>query len=171
MIHYTYGDGKGKTTAAMGLALRAAGRGRRVFIVQFLKDTPSGEVMFFENVPNVTLCRGRVGHRFASSLSAPEREETAGIHNRNLRRGMSAVQNGECDLLVLDEVGDAYGHDLLDRQALLAFLGGYGQRVEVMMTGHKPVAELIALADYVTLVQKEKHPVDKGVTGREGVEF
>lgn len=171
MIHYYHGDGKGKTTAAMGLALRAVGRGKRVFIVQFLKDMPSGEVMFFENVPGVTLCRGRAGHRFASSLSAPEREQTANIHNGNLRRGMTAVQRGECDLLVLDEVGDAYGHSLLDGPALLAFLGGYGQQVEVVMTGHKPVAELIALADYVTLVRKEKHPFDKGVTARVGVEF
>lgn len=171
MIHFYCGDGKGKTTAAMGLAVRAAGRGKRVFIVQFLKSTPSGEVMFFENTPAITLCRGKAGPGFTFNMSDEDMRETRRIHDENMQRGMQAVRDGECDLLVLDEVGDAYSLDLLDKDALLTFLAEYGARAEIVMTGHKPIDALVDAADYVTVMQKQKHPYDKGVNARVGVEF
>lgn len=170
MIHYYYGGGKGKTTAAMGLAVRALGRGKRVFIVQFLKNAPSGEAMFLEQAPGATLRRGKAGGRFAFGMTGEERAETMRMHNENLSEGIAAVRAGQCDMLVLDEVGDALGRELLDAKALLTFLEEAGP-VEVVMTGHKPVPALLQAADYVTVMQKEKHPYDQGVGARAGVEF
>lgn len=170
MIHYYYGDGKGKTTAAMGLAIRALGRGKCVFIIQFLKDTPSGETLFFETLEGVTLCRGKAGKGFSFTMTEEEKQETKRIHNENLARGMQAVRDGRCDLLVLDEVGDACMLGLIDSVALLSFLHGEAQMAEIIMTGHTPVAELTACADYITQMKKEKHPYDSGVVARVGIE-
>lgn len=171
MIHYYFGDGKGKTTAAMGLALRAAGWGKRVFIVQFLKNTPSGEVMFFEHITNVTLVRGKAGKGFTFNMTEDERLETVRIHNENLQKGFEAVQKRACDMLILDEVGDAFSLDLIDRGVLLRFLEDQGSDVEIVMTGHIPVEALVTLSDYVTVMKKEKHPYDRQIHARKSIEY
>lgn len=171
MIHYYYGDGKGKTTAAMGLAVRALGRGKRVFIVQFLKSTPSGEALFFEGLPGVTVRRGKAGAGFTFSMTDTEKAETVRIHDSNLVEGMAAVDEGSCDMLILDEVGDAFAAAMLDQAALLAFLGRIPAATEIVMTGHRPVEPLTARADYVTHMCKEKHPYDRGQAARAGVEY
>lgn len=170
MIHYYYGDGKGKTTAAMGLAVRALGRGKRVCIVQFLKDGPSGEISFLEGVPGVTICRGKAGRGFTFQMTDEEKAETARIHNANLRQGCDAASNGACGVLILDEVGDALSLGLLDGQALLRFLDTPALSCEVVMTGHAPLSDLMERSDYVTQMQKHKHPYDRGVAARVGIE-
>ena len=171
MIHYYYGNGKGKTTAAMGLAVRALGYGKRVWIVQFLKNAPSGEVFFWAAVPDVQVCRGMAGKAFTFQMSEAEKAETLAIHNDNLHKGCEAVAQGVCDLLILDEVGDALVLGLLDEQALLDFLRVFGNRAEVVMTGHNAIPVLIERSDYVTHMQKLKHPYDQGEKARKGVEM
>lgn len=171
MIHYYYGHGKGKTTAAMGLALRALGRGKRVFIVQFLKDTPTGEVMLLSTQPNATILRGKAGKGFTFNMTEADRRQTRILHDEHLRKGCEAVETGQCDMLVLDEVSDAISTGLLDEAYLLAFLQRQGANAEIIMTGHAPNQQLVDMADYVSEMKKHKHPYDKGVMGRQGVEF
>lgn len=171
MIHYYYGDGKGKTTAAMGLALRALGQGREVVIVQFLKDGRSGEVQALEGLPGVTLLYGKGGKGFTFQMTDEEKRETRRIHDENLARAVERVYADRCGLLVLDEVGDALALALVDQDALAALLGGCPEGTELVMTGHAPQESLVNAADYVTRMEKIRHPYDRGAGARRGVEF
>lgn len=171
MIHLYYGYGKGKTTAAMGLALRAAGRGRKVLIVQFLKNIPSGEVNELKELPNITLLRGQASNKFLPNMSAQEVDFTAEIQNRNFSAALEAVGRGECDMLVLDEALDAYQLNMLDRDMFEQLIRSKPDELELVITGHMPEDWLIDRADYVSEMVKRKHPYDKGITARAGIEY
>lgn len=171
MIHYYYGYGKGKTTAAMGLALRALGQGREVVIVQFLKDGQSGEISALEGLPGVTVLYGKGGKGFTFQMTDEEKLATRRVHDENLARAVERVREDRCGMLVLDEVGDALELLLLDEAALAALLGACPERTELVMTGHAALPVLVNAADYVTRMEKIKHPYDCGVGARRGVEF
>lgn len=171
MVHYYYGYGKGKTTAAMGLALRALGQGRRVVIVQFLKDKPSGEIIAISAMPQVTVLSGKGGKGFTFTMTDAEKQETARIHNENLGSAVASVKAGDCGMLVLDEIGDALDLGLLDAAMVDDLLQACPEQTELVMTGHSPTAALVERADYVTEMTKHKHPYDQGVQARRGVEY
>jgi len=171
MMHVYYGNGKGKTTAAFGLAVRAAGRGKRVVIVQFLKNTPTGEEVSFAALPSITLLRGKAGQPMSFVMSEEEKAETATIHNANLNTACELVFGGKCDLLILDEGMDALREELVDTELLKRLVFGRPENVELVITGHKPVRWLLEAADYVTEMVKQKHPFDKGIAAREGIEY
>ncbi len=149
LIHIYTGDGKGKTTAALGLILRASGRGLHVVLGQFLKGRETGELHTLSLLPGVTVFRGKPLTKF--SLASYCRQE-------------------ETDLLVLDEVIGACGTHLLDESLLIDFLKHKPEHLEVVMTGRNPSPELLELADYVSEICKRKHPFDKGIPAREGIE-
>lgn len=170
LIHVYTGDGKGKTTAALGLALRAAGRGVPVMILQFLKGRPSGETESLRHIPGVTLLRGEdLG--FASAMTPEQRERCKARHGEMLRRGLAAAREGTCGLLVLDEVMAALKHDLLEGSLLRELLESPPPGVELVLTGRNPPAWILEKADYITEMKKIRHPYDKGVTAREGIEL
>ena len=169
LVHYYYGDGKGKTSAALGMAVRHLGYGRSVFIVQFLKNRPCGEVSFLATQPLVTLLRGKVGDGLPSRLSDIERQETRTLQDANLRQAILAAPT--TSLLVLDEVSDAVRLELVCAKNLFHFLQNKPEHIEIVMTGHRPQQEFCAIADYVSEVRKEKHPFDRGITAREGIEY
>ncbi len=171
LIHLYYGEGKGKTTAAMGLALRAAGCGKRVLIVQFLKGRPSGEVELLQSLPGITLLRGKELKKFSWEMSEEEKQGALRLDNELMETAFQKARQGECDLLVLDEALGACGCGLLGEEALLAFLRGKPKELEVVLTGRGPGSEMLELADYATEMRKEKHPYDQGVQARRGVEF
>lgn len=170
-VHFYYGDGKGKTTAALGLALRALGCGRRVVLVQFLKNTPCGELIALQYHENVTVLRGKAGAHFTFAMTEDERRQTKAIHEENFARAMARVQSGACDLLVLDEVTDALQTGLLDENLLRTAVCEKPCELELVLTGHRPIDWIVEAADYVTEMKKHKHPFDCGVPAREGVEF
>lgn len=167
MLHIYHGDGKGKTTAAMGLALRMAGRGRRVVIAQFLKCGDSGERFVLERIPGVEVLPVPDFLPFAFQLTPQQRQE------ERLRYERMLVQLSELapqtDLLVLDEVCDAIDCGLVDLAQVLRLLDHFSG--EVVLTGRKGQPELLARADYVTGMEKVKHPYDRGMRAREGVEW
>ncbi len=167
MIHVYYGNGKGKTTAAMGLAIRAAGHGRSVIVVQFLKSSPTGEEQSLSKFPNIRLLRGKSG---GFAMTDREKAETADIHNLNLKCACESAFRGECDLLVLDEGMDALRKGLLDEEALRKLIFSC-PGTEIVITGHQPVDWLIDAADYVTEMKKLKHPFDRGIGARQGIEY
>ncbi|MDR3277670.1 MAG: cob(I)yrinic acid a,c-diamide adenosyltransferase [Oscillospiraceae bacterium] len=172
LTHVYYGYGKGKTTAALGLALRAAGHGKKVVLVQFLKDAKSGELSQLALLPNVTVLRGKAaGHTFSIDMTESERESTTRIHDENLQKALRLCENGECDLLILDEAIDAYQLGMIDRALFENTVNGKPEPLELVVTGHTPEAWLTARADYVTEMVKIKHPYDAGVLGRPGIEF
>ncbi len=171
LIHLYTGEGKGKTTAALGLALRAAGRGIPVVILQFLKGRPTGELAALERLPGVTVLRGAQGLGFASSMTPDQRERCKGRHDKMLRQGLAAAREGRCGLLILDEVTGALSHRLLEESPLRAYLRDPVPGVELVLTGRDPPEWLLDRADYVTEMKKIRHPYDKGIAAREGVEY
>ena len=169
MIHLYHGDGKGKTTAAMGLALRMAGRGRPVVIAQFLKGADSGERLALAQLPQVTLLPVPEKLKFLFAMTEEERRQEVWRAQELLARAGQAAADPDCGLVVLDEVCDGVNAGLIPLADLLSLLDC--ARAEVVLTGRDPAPELIARADYVTRFQKEKHPYDLGIPARTGVEF
>ena len=152
LVQIYYGDGKGKTTAAFGLAFRCAGWGRRVVIAQFLKSSPCGELTAAERFPTLTVLRSKGIHKFTFQMNDEEK----------------AVEDAR--LLVLDEVIDAL-RGFLPQEELCAFLDERPAGLEVVLTGHSLPEALERRADYITHMVKEKHPYDRGVTARREIEF
>ena len=113
LLHLYYGDGKGKTTAAMGLALRALGSGKRVVIVQFLKGGQRGEIPLLEQL-GATVYRGKAGQKFVFQMNEAEKAATRALQNKNLAAALAQP----CDLLVLDEAGSAWELDMVDKALL-----------------------------------------------------
>jgi len=162
MLHIYYGDGKGKTTAAMGLALRALGHEKHVTILQFLKDGSSGEIALLRRCgADVHACPNA---KFTWLMTADEKAEAREHNNAAMRTALAAP----FDLLVLDE---ACGTGLVDESLLQQAAALAGQGREVVFTGRNPAAWMLEQADYATEMRAEKHPYSKGVAAREGVEF
>jgi len=171
LIHIYCGDGKGKTTAALGLSIRASGSGFGVYFIQFLKSVETGEINALKNLKNITVIRGNLPFGFTWQLNYEEKLELKKEHNRLLKEGISMLQ-GDCSqtLLVLDEIIGAYDYNLIDRQMVLDFLKNKPPMLEVVLTGRNPAQELIELADYISEIKKIKHPFDKGIKARKGIE-
>lgn len=169
LVHIYCGDGKGKTTASMGLALRMAGFGRKVLISQFFKNGSSSELKPLRELENVTMMHCKtVPGRFVN-LTAEQRMQAKTDYSNLL---VSVLEKApEYDLLVLDEVISTYNHEAIDRNTLVDFLRNKPEHLEVVLTGRNPAPELLELADYVTEMKKIKHPFDKGIMARKGIEF
>lgn len=197
-VHLYCGDGKGKTTAAIGLAVRAAGTGKQVVVARFLKTDQSGEVEILKHLPEVTLIPCEKTFGFTWNMTDEVKREAADYYKRvfetacreAVKRCEEAgnlscvkVQNKEntpeencfcetCDvLLVLDEVCASLSSGLLELADIVDFLDHRPANLEVVMTGRKPPEELLLRADYVTEMQKIKHPFDAKILARRGIEY
>lgn len=167
MLHLYCGNGKGKTTAAMGLALRAAGRGKRVVIAQFLKGADSGERFALEQLPQVTLLPVPDTVKFSFRMTEEERHMEAQRYQDLLKQIRQEAQT--CFLLVLDEACAAVNTGLLPVENLLSCLDSLD--CEVVLTGRDPAPQLMERADYITSMEAVRHPFEQGITAREGIEF
>jgi cob(I)alamin adenosyltransferase len=170
LVHIYCGDGKGKTTAALGLALRCSGRGKKVLIVQFLKNHDTGEINSIARIPEITLLRGKSANCFSLYMTEEQKNMCRILHNNNLKQALQLCENQEYKLIILDEIIGAYNKNLIDSELLLNFLQNKPQELEVVMTGRNPDKTLLSLADYISEIKKIKHPFDKGIKAREGIE-
>ncbi len=170
LIHLYCGDGKGKTTAATGLALRSAGAGRRVIFTQFFKDGSSSEVKALRAVPGVTVRVCDMQHGFFRDMDDEGRQKAVADYTALFESAAAEAADG-ADLLVLDEAVSACNHGMIPMDALLRFLREKPEGLEVVLTGRDPAPELLAAADYVTEMRKIRHPYDRGIRARKGVEF
>ena len=162
------GDGKGKTTAAVGLAVRAVGAGMRVFIGQFIKATDSAEMKLLrERCPEMTIEQFGLG-RFIKGAPSPEDLDVA---TSGLQRLVECVSSGEYDLVIADEANGALAAGLLSLQDLTALLDARLENVELVLTGRNAHPDLIARADLVTEMTKIKHAYDAGIPARKGIEY
>jgi cob(I)alamin adenosyltransferase len=171
MIHLYLGDGKGKTTCAMGLALRAAGRGKRVVIAQFLKGAGSGKRLALALLPGVTLLPVPEKMPFFSAMSEKEKAETAAQSALLLSQAAELVAKGECDFLVLDEICVVLSLGLLPLEAVTRLADACPAGMELVLTGRKACSALLHRADYITEMKNHRHPYDSGVKAREGIEY
>lgn len=175
LIHLYHGDGKGKTTAAIGLAMRVAGYGKRVLFAQFLKDDQSGEVAVLKEMPRVLYfsdCDMPKG--FYHNMNE-EQKQALCISQRklfeNMRQSLFSISPEEVGLLVLDELTYVYSWGILDKEDVLSFLKNKPETLEIVITGRNPGRELLDLADYVTEMKMKKHPFSKGIPARKGIEY
>jgi len=172
LVHIYTGDGKGKTTAAIGLGVRACGRGLRVLMVQFLKGTPTGETLSLKALePGFVLYRGTSTTKFTWEMNDEEKAQAAAEQQSIFEFARNAVVKGECDLLILDEVLGAVSSGMIDKESLLKFVKDKPNGLEMVLTGRGAPQELIELADYVSQIHAVKHPAEKGIGGRKGIEF
>jgi len=167
MIHLYTGEGKGKTTAAMGLAIRATGRGKKVVIVQFLKGSDTGELHSLSLIPNITVIRNTEAKCFFHTAPQEIRQKITDENNDNLRKVLAMPY----DLLVLDEVCAAYGLEAVDRKAVDDLLQSFSKEKELVLTGRNPPQHFYDAADYISEIKNIRHPFDRGIEAREGIEY
>ena len=171
-IHIYFGTGKGKTTAALGLAIRAAGCGKKVIVVQFLKDWNCGEIESLSRLENITIIKSSpFGGKFVFDMTDDEKLALKANQDECLRKALDMQLNGLCDLLVLDESVDAYQLGVLDKIVFEDLLRNKPDALELVITGHKPETWMLENADYTTEMVKHKHPFDDGINARRGIEF
>jgi len=167
MIQVYTGDGKGKTTAALGLALRASGAGLKVYICQFLKGKSCSELVALKKFKNVKVEQFGTGF-FVKG--APCEKDIA-----QARRGLEAVKivlaSKNCDLLILDEIHAALNIGLVNLEELLALIKSAAKEMEIVLTGRRAPQEIIKLADLVSDIKEVKHYYHKGLKARKGIEF
>ncbi|MCP1101941.1 cob(I)alamin adenosyltransferase [Aequitasia blattaphilus] len=168
-IHVYYGDGKGKTTAAVGAAIRGAGSGMKVLFYQFLKDNSSSERRVLEMIPLITCLPGKDRVKFFKQLSQEEKKELRRYYTKALDEIVKFCSS--FDLLILDEILDAVSLNLLSEEKVFRFLEHKPQGLEIILTGHVITEEMKARGQYVTQMKKIKHPYDEGTTAREGIEY
>lgn len=170
LIHIYCGDGKGKTTAAVGLAVRCAGRGNKVLLVQFLKSRDSGELYSLAKLPDIEVMRGKESKKFTFQMNEEEKHALLIEHNKMFEQVWAKIKNGGYSLLILDEVIGALNAKVFEMPKLIEFLRHKPENLEVVLTGRNPAPELVEIADYVSEMRKVKHPMDKGIMAREGIE-
>lgn len=169
MIHLYCGMGKGKTTAACGLCVRAIGSGLRVLFVQFFKNGTSSEIKALSSLNGVeTVYSSQYYGRFKTMTE--EQKAKIQVSYNDLMQDIIR-RSAQYDMIILDEAVSAYMYGMIDNDTMLSFLKQEGQKREIILTGREPEPELIALADYVTDMRKIKHPFDRGITARKGIEF
>jgi len=167
-IHIYCGDGKGKTTAAMGLCVRAAGNGLKILLFQFLKANTSGELKIISGIPNITILKGPDKMKFTIDMTPAEKAQLKKYNNEIFEtiKKMAA----EYDVLFLDEIIYAVSGGFFPEEKLIDFLKHKPDALEVIMTGQNPGQKLIDIADYVSEIKKIKHPYDTGAKARTGIE-
>ncbi|MDO4266866.1 MAG: cob(I)yrinic acid a,c-diamide adenosyltransferase [Eubacteriales bacterium] len=170
-VHIYCGDGKGKTSAAVGLAVRAAGRGLRVLIVRFLKTEDSGEVPAMRRIPGICVVPCEKSFGFTFQMSEAQKREASEYYRKRLSDACIQALSGQWDLLILDEILGAVGSGLVPEEQLTEFLRCRPESLEVVLTGRNPSARLVELADYVSEIRAVKHPFERGVGAREGIEY
>ncbi|MCD8337071.1 MAG: cob(I)yrinic acid a,c-diamide adenosyltransferase [Lachnospiraceae bacterium] len=170
LIHIYCGDGKGKTTTGMGLCARAAGYGLRVLIYQFMKDNSTSERKVLELSDHITIVNGLPQEKFSFQMTPAEKAERKSYYENQLRAVTQKAADENYDLLFLDEVIYTIRAGLLDEALLLQFLENKPEHLEVILTGQEPSEALIQMADYVSEIKKIRHPFDKGIRARGGIE-
>lgn len=169
MLQVYTGPGKGKTTAALGLALRSVGAGKKVFLIQFLKDGRSSEIKAIEKyLPNFKVrAFGRRVFLDKNKLTQKDFE----LVQQGFDLARRAVQSRKYNLIILDEVNLAVSLGLLKEEALLSLVKEVPDQIEIVLTGRQASREIIRLADLVTEMKEIKHYFKKGLKARKGIEY
>lgn len=171
LIHVYHGDGKGKTSASVGLAVRAAGYGHRVIFLQFLKGSISHEIDVLKNISNIKVFRNSKDFGFINTMTQTKIAELTSMHNDNLARALSLVKEGKCNVLILDEICAAYELNVVDKSIVDSIILNKPASLELVLTGRNPARIFLNNADYITEMRKERHPFDKNIMAREGIEY
>lgn len=168
LIHVYTGDGKGKTTAALGLALRACGHGLKVYMIQFMKgDINYGEITASKWINNFTI----VQYGRASFVDKQDPgEEDVSLARQALKHSKEVINSGEYQMVILDELNVAIDFKLVSLEEVMNLLETKPKHVEIVITGRNAPEKIVEMAGYVTRMEKQKHPYDRGYLARDGIE-
>jgi cob(I)alamin adenosyltransferase len=168
LVQVYTGNGKGKTTASLGLAFRATGRGLEVLMIQFLKPPMNyGEHLHAEKVPNFTILPLGLDHM----VSKVPRDVDIKIARETLQKAKEEIYSGKYDLVILDEINNAMSWNLLSAEEVIEVLKGRPENIEIVLTGRGAPPKIVEYADLVTEMTLIKHPFDKGTRARKGIEY
>ncbi len=168
LVQVYAGTGKGKTTAAIGLAIRAVGQGLHVYFAQFMKGVSYGELSVLSRMPNITIRQSGSQHWIIPDCRTDEDREVAG---RGFDETRKAVFSGKYDIVVMDEINVATAWKLVPVEKVVELIRTKPPTVELVLTGRLARPEIIGLADLVTEMVPVKHPFEKGIHARRGIEF
>lgn len=172
MIHIYTGNGKGKTTAAVGLAIRAAGYGKKIYFLQFLKGRNSGEIESLKKFPCITVKRVNPDHKIFFYEMVPEEKELLAEECRKAW-GLfcDEILDSDYEIIIIDEIMALFTNKIFEVELLIDFLSKRDEGQEIILTGRDAPYELYEIADYVTEMKMIKHSFQKGIDARKGIEF
>jgi cob(I)alamin adenosyltransferase len=166
------GNGKGKTTAAIGLGVRAAGNKYKVYMIQFLKSSKTGELQSVEALkPYFEVFRFQKPRGFFWTLKEEEKKELKEEIQKAYNFALQVFEENQCDILILDEIMGAISNDLVTAAQIIELMEKKPQNMELIMTGRNVPEEIIKKADLVTEMKDIKHYFNAGVGSREGIEY
>ncbi len=168
-LHIYTGEGKGKTTAATGLALRALGCEKKVVFCQFFKYGSSGEIKALQTFEHLTYVKSDTVFPLAFKMTEEQKLEAKKCFSELFEQAASIAP--QCDVIIFDEIISTYNLGFLDKEHVITTLQKLTEHCEVVTTGREPADELCAIADYISNIQSIKHPYDSGMKARKGIEF
>ena len=167
-IHVYTGPGKGKTTAALGLGLRAAGAGFKVYMIQFMKGRRYSELDAIENLSNFTVVQH--GRDEFVNKDSPEQIDID-LAKEGFKAAKDVVKNGKYDMVILDEINVAIDYNLINLNEVIKLVEDKPEKLELILTGRYAHPEIVKIADLVTEMLEIKHPYQQGVLALKGVDF
>jgi len=168
MIHIYTGDGKGKTTAALGLALRAVGAGKKVLLIQFLKDGRSSELKAIKRISGFDFKTfGKKGFTDKNNLTQKDFD----LARQGFIFFKEALESKKYDLIISDEINVALDFKLIETSKLVSLLKKNSSKTEIVLTGRGAPKKIVSIADLVTEMKKRKHYLEKGIKARRGIEY
>lgn len=171
MIHIYCGDGKGKTTAAIGLAVRCAGAGGKVLFYQFMKPETSSERIALQQIDGITVLSGYAIHKFSFRMTPEEKAAAATGYQKQWELLLEQVKQQPYQMLILDELLSCISSGFLPLETVLTGINQLPEALELIITGRNPDEKLLSLADYITEMKNIRHPYEKHIPARKGIEF
>ncbi len=174
IIQIYFGNGKGKTTAAIGQAVRALGQGLKVYMAQFLKpmDAFSGEIAIFKNFgPNFVFRRPNRSSFLDRALTSDIRDEEKAFILNEMASAQEFFSKGSCDIFIFDELLTALSLGMVEESHLINLLDMRPEYAEIILTGMKPTQKITDMADLITEMRLIKHPYQSGLQARRGIEY
>ena len=166
LVHIYTGDGKGKTSSAMGIAIRCAGHGKRVRVFQFLKATTTGEINSLKNL-GIDVIRVNTCGKFFFEMDDEEKRTS----KKEVKEALKLLFEVPCDMIVLDEIICTVNNHIIDVETLTDIIKNKPLKTEIVMTGRNAPEKLLSYADYVSEIKCVKHPFEKGIEARCGIDF
>lgn len=172
LIQVYCGNGKGKTTAAIGLGIRAIGNNYKVIMIQFLKNDSTGECRMIKTLePDFKIFHFEKKRGFTWQLNEDEKQELRSETSNALKFASKVMDTGQCDVLILDEVLNSLELGFVTEEEICELIDGKSEDVELVLTGRNLPDSIAQRADYISRIEDIKHPMEKGIDARKGIEF
>ena len=172
LVHVYCGDGKGKTTTAVGLTIRFAGRGGKVLFCQFMKSGNSGELDILKKIPEIDVFNIYKISKFSFQMTDEEKSEAGHMFQKDFNNITKLLyDNSDYGMVVFDEIMSCISTGFIPLETVLDFIRNKPEQLEVVMTGRDPDQKIIELADYVSEIQCKKHPYQQNIKARIGIEY